>query len=535
MLTRVGSPQRRLAAGLFLLLAAVYALTASGHTSSPDEEGMLAQARALASGTWKIDIDATNDSVTSRRQLDDGSHTGLSNLGTSVVALPLLAVGSLLARGVHADHRIVVENLVALFTNNAITAATAVVLFWLSMRLGAPRRRAILLALVFGLGTYAWPHARSLFSEPLAALCLLGAIAAAVAGLQDRNLRATVLAGVCLGAGAQARATSAVFIPVVGAYVVLETWRRWGIGDALRAGVACGVPATIGVAVLLTTNALRYGSPTDLGPPSVPFEFPVLEGLANLYLSPGKSLFLYAPIVLVAVLALPITFRRRPAEVLLLLTVVVANSVLFARFLAWHGDQAWGPRYLQITLPCAVALAAPALASIRWARAAAVAGVLGALGPAALGVLIYPNAYFQLGNATPELTGRIEANGERRYINAFHFDPYWSPLLGHARMVPKAVANTTSRFGGVGEEVGRIPAKANDRYFWWDFLEQVDVWWLWVPSARLSRWLLAVVPVLAAVAAGGAGLLRSGLRLADPATDDDATSAGVDADLGRLH
>lgn len=513
-------PGRRLAGGLFLLLFGVYGLTAGGHTSSPDEEGILAQARALASGSWTIEFDETNDAVTSRRDLGDGSHTGLSNLGPSVIALPLLGVGALIGALSADHHRVVVENLIVLFTNGAVTAATAVVLFWLSVRLGAPRHRAVLLSLVFGLGTYAWPHARTLFSEPLAALCLLGAIAAAVAAVQGANLRAAVIAGVCLGAGVNARTTSVVFVPVVLAYVFIETWRRGRVRDAVGAGLASATPAALGVAVLLLTNALRYGSPTDLGPPSVPFVFPVLQGLANLYLSSGKSLFLYAPVVVVAVVGLPIALRRRPAETLLLLSVIAANSLLFARFRAWHGDQAWGPRYLQITLPCAVALVAPALAaSVRWARAVAVAGVLGAVGPGALGVLIYPNAYFQLGNAAPELTGRVDPNGERRYINAFHFDPSWSPLLGHARMVPEAISTTVSRQWGRDGEVPPLPVAANDRYFWWDFLRQVDVWWLWLPAAGLSRWLQALVPLLVASGAYGAALLRSALRLSEPTVE----------------
>lgn len=505
--------RRRISAGIFLLLAALYALTAGGHTSSPDEEGILAQARAMASGTWTIEIDETNDDVTSRREQGDGTYTGVSNLGPSVAALPLLAVGSAVGNFVFADHRIVVENLFALFTNSAITAATGVVLFWVSLRLGAPRRRAVLLALVFGAGTFAWPHARTLFSEPMAALFLLGAVGAAIATVQDDDVHAAIVCGLCLGAGMHARTTSAIFVPIVFAYLMIETLRRRGFRTAVTTGLATGAPVLLGLGALLATNALRFGSATDLGPPSIPFVFPILEGMANLYFSSGKSLFLYAPVVAVAAAALPITLRRRPAEAVLLLVIVLTHSLLFARFVAWHGDQAWGPRYLQVVLPCAVALVAPALqASLRWARAVAVAGVVGALGPAALGVLIFPNAYFQLGNATPELTGVIEANGARRYINAFHFDPYWSPLLGHARMVPTAVSNTVSRLGGPPEEVGPLPAVADGRYFWWDFLNQVDVWWLWIPSARLTRWLWVLVPMFTAVGALGVRLLRAGLR-----------------------
>ncbi len=506
-------PNRRIAGGLFLLLASIYALTAGGHTSSPDEEGILAQARAIASGTSTLAVDATNESVTSRRILDDGRAAGASNLGPSVAALPLLGVGSLAGRATPPEKRVVVENLMALFTNSIVTASTGVVLFFLAMRLGAPRRRAALLALVFGLGTYAWPHARTLFSEPLTALFLIGAVLAAIAAVDEGSWRRAALAGACAGLALNVRTSAAIFPVLVGLFVAVGFLRRRGAIPSVIGATAFGIPVLAGFGLLLASNAWRYGSPTDLGPPSVPFNFPLSEGLVNLYFSSGKSLFLYVPVLLVAVVALPVAVRKRPWETGLLIGLIAMNSILFARFVAWHGDQAWGPRYLQIIVPCAVVLVAPALgANLRWARAVAVAGVFGAIGPAAMGVLIYPNAYFQVGNAEPTLTGRVEANGERRYINAFHFDPYWSPILGHARMLPRAVAKTTERLDGRPPEVGVLPTKPNDRYFWWDFLEEVDIWWLWLPSAQLPQWLWLMVPLFGTGAGVGVIVLRAGLK-----------------------
>jgi hypothetical protein len=510
---------RRLAIGLFVLLASVYALTGSGHTSSPDEEGMLAQARSVVAGRAEIRIDASNADVTSRRVEPDGTAVGVSGLGQSVAGIPLLAVGSAVGNAVPAGKRLVVENLVVLFTNSFVTAGTAVVLFFLAMRLGAPPRRSALLALAFGLGTYAWPHARTFFSEPLTALCVLGAVGQAVAcgDSPDGSWRRAAASGVLIGLAVNVRTTAGLFPPLLFVYLLFVVWRRVGRTAAVRAGVAFGVAGAALLVVLLASYWWRFGSPTDLGPASVPFLYPLRQGLWNLYFSPGKSLFLYAPVVAVAVVGLPLALRRRPPETLLLLGIVGANTVLFARFLAGHGDQAWGPRYLQIVLPCAVALAAPVLAGgVAWARAVGVATVVGALWPAALGILISPNAYFQQGNAI--LTGRIDHNGERHYINAFHFDPYWSPLLGHARMLPSAAATTFHRLGGPTADMGRLPSGPSDRYFWFDFLNELDVWWLWLPAAELPAGLLALGPVFIGGAAAGGVVLTSGLRDVGAAT-----------------
>ena len=60
-----------------------------------------------------------------------------------------------------------------LLWNGLVTALTAALLWLTALRLGYSDRVGVLLALLFGLGTIAWPYANHFFGEPLSALSLL--------------------------------------------------------------------------------------------------------------------------------------------------------------------------------------------------------------------------------------------------------------------------------------------------------------------------------------------------------------------------
>jgi hypothetical protein len=91
------------------------------------------------------------------------------------------------------------------------------------------------------------------------------------------------------------------------------------------------------------------------------FSTPLLEGLGGILFSPGKSIFLYAPMLLLAPLGLWLMYRRRatgdgrPANgrlTAILLTAEIAAGILFnSLWWAWTGNFAWGPRLIMPILP----------------------------------------------------------------------------------------------------------------------------------------------------------------------------------------
>jgi hypothetical protein len=100
----------------------------------------------------------------------------------------------------------------------------------------------------------------------------------------------------------------------------------------------------------LANAFLRTGYEKEPG-----FSTPLLEGLGGILFSPGKSLFLYAPVLLLAPIGLWLMFRRKETSgkltVALILAEVAAGLLFNSLWWAWTGNFAWGPRLIMPILP----------------------------------------------------------------------------------------------------------------------------------------------------------------------------------------
>jgi hypothetical protein len=76
------------------------------------------------------------------------------------------------------------------------------------------------------------------------------------------------------------------------------------------------------------------------------FTTPIGTGLYGLVLSPGKGLFAYNPFLLLAIPGAVALWRRDRAATALLVGLMVARTLLYARWSDWPGGIAWGPRFL---------------------------------------------------------------------------------------------------------------------------------------------------------------------------------------------
>ncbi|MDX6645049.1 MAG: hypothetical protein QOK40_776 [Miltoncostaeaceae bacterium] len=509
-------PTRAIALGLFLFLLGLYALSAGGHTYSSDEEGFFQQARALLDGRAALHLTPDEGGVTSTATGRDGV-VGGGGIGLPVAAAPLVAVGRAVGALAPSALEQVVERLFAGFTNSWVTAALAVVVLLGCLELGAGRRDALLLALAFGVGTAAWPHAKTLFSEPLTALLVAIGVVAAIRAASGRGRLPLLaaLAGLSACAALMARISAGPFVPIIGIYLTLVTLRRAGLRTAAIAAGSFVAGAVPSLAALLLTNRWRIGDAAATGYGAVPFNRGLLDGFYNLFLTPGKSLFLYAPIALVALIAAPFAARRRAPETLLLLALIAANTVIFGRFQAWSGDHAWGPRYMYIVLPLFALLIAPVVSRVPWRRAVLVAAMIG-VASATVGTALDFNQY--IAHVSDSVTGP-PVDGEPGYAYALHHDVGRSPVLGQPKLIDDAVARSAADVDRAGQLAlpSPFPATTNERYFWYFRPPRLDAWWLWVFPERLPLWLLLMAPAFLALSVVGARGLRRGLEPERPA------------------
>ncbi len=487
---------------LFVFCLLAYLLAGSGTIASSDGHTMFTLSGSLLAG--RLAIPAGNGKAGR-----GGLLYAKADPGQAVVALPLVAAGRLSAPLLPAGPLRALWPRAVASTLNAFAGAAAVVVFLLVVRsLGYAPRTALVLALGLGFSTSLLPYAKSYLREPLLMLCLLLAFLDARRG---RELRS----GLWLGAGMLVKATFVLNVPILAVYAVARrpAWR--GALLAFLAGPAAG-------ALLLGAyNAARFGSPLASGyDPTVDnFSTPLLVGLYGQLLSSGKSVFLYAPLGLVALAGFAGLARHHRAEAWLSGAIFAVNAVFHAKFASWAGEGSWGPRYLVPFLPFLILPAAELIQSGRaWRRRAAALAL-------ALGVAV------QIGGTAIYFGSYMRDIGEYPYDRNFsdplfmarsHFVPNYSPVVGHWRLLVRNAALLASperpRLAPRAEVEGRLPLDEADRE---ELRYVVDFWFCYLLYAGMPGRVVAVPLVaLAALAAWAAVRLRSAARAGeDPLPD----------------
>ncbi|GAB4531811.1 MAG: hypothetical protein Kow0063_11520 [Anaerolineae bacterium] len=291
--------------------------------------------------------------------------------GISFITASLIGLGRLLP-GLNHVHA-------GLLTNSLVTALTAGLLFvWLA-DLGFSRTAATLTSLGYGLGTIAWVYARMFWESSLLALAFLVALWAvqrAIYLVQPRRRWLWLsVTGVAAAAGLSLRFEAALAIVLIGLFLITsrlikgrsgrlvdeetastQDSRPTGPGyqesSLVRSLIVFLAPTLLVGLGLLYFNFIRYGSPLETGyTQEISFQKPWV-GAVGLLVSPGRGLFIYAPLMLLLFWGLRPAWRRLARPYLGLLGLMCLGYWLFyGSWFAWGGAWGWGPRFLLPVLP----------------------------------------------------------------------------------------------------------------------------------------------------------------------------------------
>lgn len=276
--------------------------------------------------------------------------------GQEVLVVPLYILGQVLAQLINLHLDLGTLNVVTLYATRSIDlilgAILAAVFYLMAVSIGFRRNAAAVLTLVFALATAAWPDAQSALEQTQVDLCLLLAVLAEWTFVRHgmRHRRWLILSGLALGFGLLTRYDFAIYLaPTVLFPVALRLASR--SRGALKDILAFALGILPGVLLIGLWNWIRFDSVLKTGLHERTFGEPPFLGLASLLISPGKGLIWYVPILLLLPWAVPAFIRRVPALSLLFFALFLFPLTFYATVYYWHGDPAWGPRYLYVALP----------------------------------------------------------------------------------------------------------------------------------------------------------------------------------------
>jgi hypothetical protein len=400
---------------VFVTFVCLYVLSATGNGPFSDSYPMWQAAENLVRhGTLAIDVRWPVNAPVGR----GGQYYPVAALLAVLIHVPGALVHTALAaiNPARAASFVVMTSQLGPIFAGALTPA---LLFGLLRRLGYERRPAAWTALLAGGATSIYVYARCPYSEIVQTACFTWFLSSLLGAGESLDRRAFLRLGFAFGLLLNTKNVYAVCLP--GALVFLWTRHRARprqLGLALGWAALGGLP---GFAALAVYNAVRWGSPFTSGYEAVTGGFwshNVLWGLWGQLLSPGKSVFLYSPALIVALFGVRKLVARRPSVALAIALTVGPIVLLYAHYQFWSGDWAWGPRYLVFALPALTIPIAELLAdggpTSRLRRLLLPAALLAGIGVQVLGCLVRWDDYMMVAGqaqhawlGTPDRRGTV--------------------------------------------------------------------------------------------------------------------------------
>lgn len=364
-MVKITVKDRHIAFLIFGLLLSCYLFTFTGVLESSDGMAMFATAESMAR---RGEIDSNQLLWMGLQQGSfgpDGELYSRKGLGMPLLAWPLIwlaqqweAIGLVQA---------------ALLLNPLLLAWSGGLLYRTSRRFEWTPTVSVLVALLFGLATLAWPYAQTFFSDPMSAWGLLGAFYCMVGFRQTGRKRYLLMGGLSWGLSYLSRSINLITLPIylIALLNIIMRHVHPERGASLRAAwpvltrnwrpfASFMIPVVAAGLASLWWNWARYGSIWESGYlASESFSANWIMGIYGLLIGPGRGLLWYSPALLLAIPGAWLLWSTRPWAVGMCLAVVGLYLLVYGKWYMWHGGFSWGPRFMVVTLPFLALLTGP--------------------------------------------------------------------------------------------------------------------------------------------------------------------------------
>jgi hypothetical protein len=318
-----------------------------------------------------------------------GQLYGWYGIGQSLLMLPADLVGTWIAHwkifSEYGDDPAVRSIVVSYSTSMLVNVLTALVGFRLLRQLRFSVRESVLGVLTLLFCTTHLHYTQNMMENNYIMLLTLAGFSFQYEWLRTGSTRVLLVGCAALGLNLLTRLTTGLDLMAAGFFLLLvllleqvrgrELWQRLVAYSKVAAPV---------YAFFLLVDRLyqfyRFGSFTNtyvslfakeqrLMDPTLPAGFPwstpFHEGFIGPLFKPEKSIFLFDPLLLLAIVLLVALWKRLPPEIraygLVSLLLLLGYICFYARYTYWAGDFAWGDRYVSTSVELAALLAVPLL------------------------------------------------------------------------------------------------------------------------------------------------------------------------------
>ena len=488
---------KRLAVLLFFLF--LYLFTAQGSIQTSDGMSMYLLTQSIAEhGSLSIDSGRT-DILSQGRNSKYFSKYGL---GQPLLAVPFYLAGVAIAKVSGVPKHFSTLFTVSLF-NPLISSLVCVVLLLCAFELGFTQRVSLFLTCAYGISTTAWHQSQDFMSEPLTTLFLIVAFffVLRVSSGSEKNY---LYAGCAVGFALLVRPASAVAVLCYLIYIALKERGNDRKGRRFK-GVyyfLSGVAPFLGIVFFY--NFLRFGSIFAAGYQSHGFTTPLWVGLAGHLATPGKSIFLYNPFLLIVLIGFYDFIRAKPQEAFLVGLFFICHLLIYSKWDSWMGGMAWGSRFLLVTFPYLI-LSPGFFLSKRGGLWWKVSVVLLCMGF----VIQVPSLLVNVSRY--HYTLRLQYKD--KMMDQLVYAPKHSPIIGQWRELKKVIGNLKDR-----EELKTLVADAKSgRSFIGKSDEEVlsyglalnvpNFWWVYLYLYGFPSWCAFGVPLLLVILVSWLGII----------------------------
>ncbi len=361
---------------LYLLVAGVYLLSASGRIGLSDNVAMLNVTQSITNeGSFSAEPCAAELSEISAGMSigcvpgTDGRHYAGYGLVPSLMAVPVVFLARFVSGILHANVSVISKAGVSLFTALVAPIACLVLAGWI-LKIGYKRSTAAIGACILAFASPFWLYSvGGFFSEPYFTLAVL---TTACLLADPRSRFACLFAGFAFGLACGTRLNGVILLPAFVFYMAFHVWvRKLSLAQFVRDLVEFSVPFSACIFLIALANYSRFGSPFKTGyhlafpSSSMLLSTPLADGLFGVLLNGEVGLLVFAPWVLIALICFPRFVRAHISESVLCGTASLIYVLFFAKFSQWHGGWVVGPRLLVPVIPFLVLMIIPAIQSLQ--------------------------------------------------------------------------------------------------------------------------------------------------------------------------